>query len=73
MRVRIPIHSHILMTTTKLHLMSASQALSVRSRSFPHCLELISIYIRAINIPISQTKFKLLMQQNFTPSFMIAL
>ena len=29
-----------------------------------YCLELISIYIRALNILISQTKFKVLMQRN---------
>ena len=33
----------------------------IYSESFPYCLQLISIYIRALSILISQTKFKLLM------------
>ena len=64
MRVRIPTHTQLLIKTTKLHLVSATHAPSwqeLTNFSFPYCLELISIYIRALNILISQTKFKLLM------------
>jgi hypothetical protein len=37
---------------------------TIRNWSFLYCLELISIYIRALNILISQTKFKVHMQRN---------
>jgi hypothetical protein len=80
MRLQIPVHTQILIPTTKLHLVSMTQTPSWQEPTnfnhqkskFPYCLELISIYICALNILISQTKFKVLMHRNMTPLFMIA-
>jgi hypothetical protein len=57
MLLRIPIHTHILILTTKLHLASATrehpgrnlQVQSNRSRSVPSCVELNKSLIEGLN------------------------